>query len=740
MPMDMKSASTIHFDQYLALLKGFNANVRELVVYDAEVNFVWSSDADQSRHEALASLTVEQRRKCDEADKNQTLRCLGEDTYLELIDLKNPNDEIVLTLGLSLEGQDGTAPDPLARQENIRLLNELLLTEYEQSIALASQEDELNIMTDELTRRYEELNLIYAAEDQPLNIFHGRELLRQLASNTLSFLNVDIIYLFLPGKNVSIHKFKNDHPIHEFEKLLVYLENSVYPLLLKKNAAVVLNRGEDAKRLGLPQDLSFKTTTSAVVNAENEVIGMLAIANQDFAVDFTNSDRNLVDVMAKKASKIAQSNFDALTGLENSNSFELTVENLLKQCWTSGANHAIANVDIDRMAVINDISGRDAGDLLIKKVGQRLAGMVRSRDVVARIGSDKFGVLLENCDLATANMVMQKIANEVSNIDFEWGGKTHEVSVSIGIAPINMHSKSVTSLLNAAETARNVSKEHGRNTIHVFEMDDSELLYRKDQIQWVGRIQAALRDNRFRLYAQLIQPIKPENGHPHYEILLRLEQEGGAIILPGKFLPAAEDYFLISSIDYWVINQAFSQLAKISPASGEARHGCQISINLSGQSLNNPAALAGYVSKKLEEYNIPGNAICFEITESAAIANIDDARLFIDQVRALGCTFSLDDFGTGLSSFAYLKNLQVDYLKIDGSFVRDIVSDPVCESIVSAINQVGHAMNLKTIAEFVENEEINQKLAGIGVDFSQGYGIGKPEPFSEQACKKIAST
>ena len=305
MPMDMESASTIHFDQYLALLKGFNANVRELVVYDAEVNFVWSSDADQSRHEALASLTVEQRRKCDEADKNQTIRCLGEDTYLELIDLKNPNDEIVLTLGLSLGGQDGTAPDPLARQENIRLLNELLLTEYEQSIALASQEDELNIMTDELTRRYEELNLIYAAEDQPLNIFHGRELLRQLASNTLSFLNVDIIYLFLPGKNVSIHKFKNDHPIHEFEKLLVYLENSVYPLLLKKNAAVVLNRGEDAKRLGLPQDLSFKTTTSAVVNAENEVIGMLAIANQDFAVDFTNSDRNLVDVMAKKASKIA---------------------------------------------------------------------------------------------------------------------------------------------------------------------------------------------------------------------------------------------------------------------------------------------------------------------------------------------------------------------------------------------------------------------------------------------------
>ena len=734
-PMDMTATGAVHFEQYLALLKGFSETVQGMVIYDNEGCRVWTSEIDQSDQKTLESKIAEHRGKDCDALLKDAVQCLGDDLYVELIDLKNADDEIVLTLGLYRSGQNGASPDALNGQENISLLNEFLLTEYEQSAALASRDDELNDITDELTKRYEELNLIYKAEDQALNIFHGRELLRQLVISTSRFLNVDIIYLFLPGKNIDFYKFKNDQPIHEYEKLFGLLRDSVYPKLQADNSPIVINHSDDSARLGITQNLPFKTVASIVVSAENEVIGALAIASQNFAVDFTNSDRNLVDVMAKKASKISQSNFDPLTGLENSNNFELIIKDLLKQSWTSGVNHAIANVDIDRMAVINDISGREAGDFLIKQVGQKLAGMVRSRDVVARIGSDKFGVLLENCDLPTARIVMKKIADEVSNIAMEWQGETHEVSVSIGIAPINAHSKSVTSLLNAAETARNVSKEHGRNIIHVFEMDDSDLLYRKEQIQWVGRIQSALRDNRFRLYAQLIQPMNPEINSPHYEILLRMEQQDGTIVLPGEFLPAAEIFYLMSSIDYWVINQAFSQLAEYSQGWNLA--GGLISINLSGQSLNEPVSMATYIEGKLEEYGLPGGAICFEITESAAIANIDDARLFINRVSSLGCTFSLDDFGTGLSSFAYLKNLQVSYLKIDGSFVRDIVSDPVSASIVAAINQVGHAMHLKTIAEFVENDEIDQRLVSIGVDFGQGYGLGKPEPFSEQLYNKL---
>ncbi len=735
--MDMKSTSEVHFGQYLDLVREFCPRVQELVAYNHEGHCVWASDIDQSARQSLQSQIDEHRARGGQAASAAKLHCLGDDRYLEIIDLKNDDDEMILTLGICLAGEDGQAPEALAAQQAIFLLNQFLATEYEQTIALAGQEDELNFMTDELTQRYEELNLIYKAEDQAMNIFHGRELLRQLVTNTSNYLSVDVIYLILPDENIAIYKFKNDQPAPEFEQFFEFLRDSIYPLLQAENTSLVLNHIEDAKRLGINQALPFKLVASIVVNAEHEVIGSLAIASQADVLDFTNSDRNLIEVMAKKASKITQSNFDQLTGLENNHSFELIIKDLLKQSWATGVTHAIANIDINRMAVINDISGRKAGDMLLKKVSQKFAGMVRSRDVVARIGSDKFGVLLENCDLATAEVVLRKIADEVSKIDLNWQGETYEVSVSIGIAPINSQSKTVTSVLNAAETARNLSKEHGRNTIHVLEMDDSDLLFRKNQIKWVGRIQSALRDDQFQLYAQLIHPMKTENIIPHFEILIRLKGKDGSIVEPGKFLPAAESFYLMSSIDYWVIDRAFMELAQHSQALESPR--CQISINLSGQSLSDPINLTNYVREKLIHYSLDGSAICFEITESAAIANIDDARQFIEQVRTLGCSFSLDDFGTGLSSFAYLKNLRVDYLKIDGSFVREIVSDPVCASIVSAITQVGHSMNLKIIAEFVENDAMNRKLAEIGVDFSQGSRFGKPLPFAEQLDQLLPS-
>ncbi len=713
--MDMKPESAVHFGQYLDLLREICPQVQDLVVCDDEGHRVWASNIGKAGRESVEAQIAARRGKACQAASGEARHCLGNNRYLEIIELNNSDGEFILSLGICLLSEHQIAPEFLAAQQSIALLNQFLATEYEYTQALASREDELNFMTDELTQRYEELNLIYQAEDQAMNISHGRELLRRLVTNTSNFLNVDVIYLILPDKNIAIYKSKKDQPVSEVELFFAFLQDSVYPLLQMDNTPLVLNHNEDMKHFGINQTLPCKLVASIVVNAENEVIGSLAIANQGDAKDFTNSDRNLIDVMAKKASKIAQSNFDQLTGLENNHSFELIIMDLLKQSWATGVNHAIANIDINRMAVINDISGRDAGDLLLKKVGQKFASMVRSRDVVARIGSDKFGVLLENCDLATAEVVLRKIADEVSKIDLNWQGDSYEVSVSIGIAPINSQSKSVTSVLNAAETACNLSKEHGRNTLHVLEMDDSDLLFRKNQIMWVGRIQSALRDDQFQLHAQLIRPVNSAEQIPHYEILIRLREADGSIVEPGKFLPAAESFYLMSSIDHWVIDRAFSQLAE----SGQVMASplCRISVNLSGQSLNDPVNLVNYIREKLFHYSLDGSAICFEITESAAISKIDDASQFIEQVRTLGCSFSLDDFGTGLSSFAYLKNLRVDYLKIDGSFVKEIMSDPVCESIVSAITQVGHSMNLKIIAEFVDNDALGTRLAEIGVDF-----------------------
>ncbi len=713
----------VHFDQYLALVQGLYPAVRGLVAFDADLEPIWYDAAS----EAIAAQLRPLVQILKDGDSEDELVELDNGQFAELVRMDDAHGGFALGLCFCLQPNSRGEADSIGDQQSFMLLSDLLLADYLQRRALASKEDELNHMTDELTRRYEELNLIYKAEDQASNIYHGRELLRQLVVNTSRFLNVDIIYLCITGKNIAMHKFRGDNPVFQAEALFDCLRDELLPILQEQGSALVVNHLEDFKRLGIVVELPFKFIASPVVNADSEVIGLLGIASQNFAIDFSNSDRNLLDVMAKKASKIAQSHFDPLTGLENNNSFELILKELLKNSWGTETQHAIANIDIDRMAVVNDISGRNAGDQLIKTVGQTLAGMVRARDVVARIGSDKFGVLLENCDLPTARKVMQKISHAVSSIDLQWEGESHQVSLSIGIAPITGQAESVTSLLNAAETARNVSKERGRNSIHVLNLEDSDLLQRKEQIRWVGRIQSALRDDRFVLYAQLIQPLRPSSDKPHYEILVRMIDDDGSPIPPGNFLPAAENFYLMASLDYWVINQAFRQLSE----HGRDADGCRVSINLSGQSLNDPTGFGAYIENKLEHYGLDARDICFEITESAAIANIDDARAFIDQICSLGCEFSLDDFGTGLSSFAYLKKLRVDYLKIDGGFVRDILNDEVSESMVAAINQVGHAMKLKTVAEFVENDAIRQKLARIGVDFGQGYGIGKPMPFAE---------
>ena len=721
-----KYREDIQFGQYLALLNNFYPTINGMLVFDHDASLLWHSDGDLVDEEQLRSLVTKFVRGDDES-RTQSLQ---HGDCGELVKLQDQHGVTLLVLCLCSSQRAGATKPAIAGQPAFIQLSEMLLRDYRQTLDLVSKEDELILMTDELTRRYEELNLIYKAEDQTIGSFHGRELLRQLVLNTSRFLSVDIIYLYIADKNISMFKYHNDNPVYQADALFECMRESIHPLQQNDVRPVVLNNAEEWQKLGVQKQLPFKFVASPVVNFQGNSIGLLATANQESGCgDFTNSDRNLLDVMSKKASKIVQSQFDPLTGLENNHSFELILKDLLLHSPDRGISHAIANIDIDRLEVVNDISGREAGDQLIKLVAHKLSDSVRSHDLVARLGSDKFGILLKNCDLKMAEVMMKKVSHAITSMDMEWQGKRHEVSISIGVAPISSQTQSVSSLMDAAESARNVSKQRGRNNIHMLELEDRGLARRKEQIRWVGRIQDGLRDNRFRLYAQLIEPICSTNNRQHYEILLRLQEEDGSIIDPGTFLAAAESFYLMASLDLWVINQAFYELTQI--YQGTCKRRCQLSINLSGQSLNDPYTLASYIENKLEEYDLDGNDICFEITESAAIANLEEASLFIEQIRELGCKFSLDDFGTGLSSFSYLKNLHVDYLKIDGSFVLDITRDPVSESMVAAINQVGHAMHLETIAEYVEDEKIKCKLASMGVDYGQGFHIGKPALFSK---------
>ena len=421
-----------------------------------------------------------------------------------------------------------------------------------------------------------------------------------------------------------------------------------------------------------------------------------------------------------------QASHDSLTGLINRHEFERRTKRLLSSSKQSNHEHALCFMDLDQFKVVNDSCGHAAGDELLRQLTSVLKDVVRKRDTLARLGGDEFGVLMEHCSLDAAHRVATSLQTAVQDYEFTWESHTFKISVSIGLVAITETTPSVIELLKDADAACYMAKEKGRNRIHVYHAEDSEMVQRHGEIQWVERLHKALEEDRFLLYAQIIISLDC-SAEKHYEILLRMIDEKGDIILPGIFLPAAERYNLMSKIDRWVIEHAFGLLAE-NPEFLKQITFC--SINLSGQSITDNDFL-GFIMTQLNESGIQGEKICFEITETAAISNLSTAIKFISTLKEFGCQFALDDFGSGLSSFGYLKNLPVDHLKIDGMFVKNIIDDPIDLAMVKSINEIGHVMGMQTIAEFVENDAIKGMLKDIGVNYGQGYGIGKPQPFDE---------
>jgi len=384
-------------------------------------------------------------------------------------------------------------------------------------------------------------------------------------------------------------------------------------------------------------------------------------------------------------------------------------------------------LDLDQFKVVNDTCGHLAGDELLRQLGDLLKRNIRRHDFVARLGGDEFGILMHDCSLSEAFVACEKLRDMVRDFHFAWEDRSFTIGVSIGISAITGTSSSAVDLLKEADAACYAAKDKGRNRVHVYRPDDEELAMRQGEMQWVERIQQGLAQNRFCLYGQPIVAIGHEEEGLHFETLVRYQDENGRIIPPGAFLPAAERYNLASELDRWVVSHLFAWMAQ---KEGFLQQLSVCSVNLSGVSMSDETMLA-FISEQFDIWGIPPQKICFEVTETAAIANLSYATNFIHQLRDKGCSFSLDDFGSGLSSFAYLKNLPVDYLKIDGLFVKDILDDKVDLAMVKSINEVGHVMDKKTIAEFVENEQIFNLLNVLGVDYAQGYGIGKPVPLDE---------
>jgi len=442
---------------------------------------------------------------------------------------------------------------------------------------------------------------------------------------------------------------------------------------------------------------------------------------------FRGIGRNITEA-SELASRLAhQAHHDDLTGLANRRALEQRIGALLSE-GDDGTRHALLFLDMDQIKVINDTCGHAAGDALLGRVARRLREALRGAETVARVGGDEFAILLRDCDAERAMTIAQKICDSLQKRPFVWQGQHFRVTASIGVALLDPHMHDATGVMGAADSACYAAKESGRNRTKLYALDDSTLNIRQGEMHWVARLHRALAEKRFELY---LQPIAPAAGdgapHRHFETLLRLNAADGRCFTPGAFMPAAERYNLASQIDAWVLDEALAWLDR-SPLFLDQIE--VLSINLSGQSLGE-AAFLGHVRDRMRRFPLAARKICFEITETAAISNLDRVQDFMASLRALGCRFALDDFGAGLSSFAYLRTLDVDYLKIDGMFIRDLEDDPVHVAMVRSINEVGHVMGKKTIAEYVENDAVRERLAALGVDLVQGYGIGRPVPFAD---------
>ena len=464
------------------------------------------------------------------------------------------------------------------------------------------------------------------------------------------------------------------------------------------------------------ESIAIDFTVTPILDEKNRRVGTaLSFRNM-------NKERELREQLSYQACH------DALTGLINRYEFERRLQDLISSSIENDTIHALFYLDLDEFKVVNDTCGHIAGDELLRQLSFLLKNRLRSHDTIARLGGDEFGIIIEECLPEKAIQLATKILHEIQNFHFAWDEKTFKIGASIGVVEINRHSKDIANVMSIADASCYSAKDGGRNRVHVAEQDDMQIATRRGEMQWVSKLTQALNNNSFSLYYQKIEPLGTDTQQATgIELLLRMQDEEGKLISPGAFIPAAERYNLMAQLDRWVISKAFEWLSA-NPQLSSKLFKC--AINLSGQSFSDERFL-DEVKQDLTSLDIDPSIICFEITETAAISNLAKAIEFIDELKALGCCFALDDFGSGLSSFAYLKNLSVDFIKIDGMFVKDIVHDSIDKEMVRSITSIAKAMGKETIAEFVENEEIKQILVDMDVDYIQGYHVEKPRPLEE---------
>jgi diguanylate cyclase (GGDEF)-like protein/PAS domain S-box-containing protein len=469
--------------------------------------------------------------------------------------------------------------------------------------------------------------------------------------------------------------------------------------------ALMLSRANGSER-------SIELSASPIRNSARELVGSVVMLH-----DVTEM-RGLTRQMSYQAAH------DALTGLVNRREFERRLEEAIESGHRGDGQHVLSYLDLDRFKLVNDTSGHLAGDSMLREVAKLLRDAVRDSDTVGRLGGDEFGILLVGCPLEKARQIADDVCRAVGDHRFVWRDKIFNIGASIGLVEISRESGTLEELLAAADTACYVAKRQGTGRVVVYSARDEALARHTGEIQWLQRLQSALKENRFHLYHQLIVPAHGEDGGPVMEVLVRLRDESGHDLLPGEFMRAAERYRLMGLVDRWVVQTTLSALGR-GAISLPPQH--SLAINISGQTLGDLQFLE-FVVECLDSTGVTPGQVCFEIAESAVIANLDHARRFVGVLHGMGCQFALDDFGSGVGSFSNLKTLPLDYLKIDGSFIRNLARDSVNQAMVTAMIKLARTLNFKVIAEQVEDSASEEAARRMGVDYLQGYAIGRPQP------------
>ena len=572
-----------------------------------------------------------------------------------------------------------------------------------------------------------ELKLVYEVDEKIHGQSRSHAGLAQLIGQSGRFLGIAYSVLLMPGKRIRISATHSSWKKVNRKVLDRYLVDHMFPKLEGKRKPVVFEipAVEGGETIA---DHGYQTMLCPLIDKYGNVEGMIAQLGRVSGEPFNTTHRRFMSHIVRKVEYVIERSFDAMTGLMNRSGFEAQLHEAWKNLESDDDAHQMIYFDLDNLQLVNDTFGRKAGDEVIMRFARLLEEDLPRSAVLSRLTGDDFCILLTHADSDCGVEFANDVREKGRSLRYLEGDKSLQVTISIGVAEFNRRAGDEGASLTAARMACEAAKDHGRDRIEVYDDENHSIIRRHDDMQLVAQIQQTLDSDGFTLLAQPITCLNCKDDIPRYEILLRMKDGEGSAIASSAFFSAAERYQLMPQVDRWVVSKTIGSLAENRQVIQDL--GAMFSINLSGQSLSDDDILE-FIEDEIREADIPATSLGFEVTESAAVSNLAKAQEFIDGLRKRGCSIALDDFGAGLSSFAYLKNFAVDILKIDGGFIRDITENRISESMVAAITQVAKVMELQTVAEYVESEKTRKLISKLGVDFAQGHAVGKPVPFTD---------